>query len=97
VDGDNVTLTRTGVTQDEPVTGPDDRTKPDAQLASASNKVYIRAERAGDGNGRVYRVAFRATDGKGASRPAQSRSSFPIRKGATAVDSAPRSYDSFAY
>ena len=31
----------------------------------ASNKVFVRAERSGKGDGRVYRIAFTGSDGKG--------------------------------
>jgi hypothetical protein len=60
-----VTLTVTGVTQDEPVNGLGDGDRsPDAVLQE-DGKVLLRAERAGTGNGRVYHVAFRADDGAG--------------------------------
>jgi hypothetical protein len=61
-DGDVVTIEITGVRQDEPVKGTGDGdTSPDATL----KPLQVRAERAGSGNGRVYHVLFRATDGKG--------------------------------
>ena len=61
---DPVTLTVTGVTQDEPVNGlGDGNTSPDAVVQPG--KVLIRAERAGVGNGRVYQVNFTAADGRG--------------------------------
>lgn len=60
-DNDQVTITMTGVTQDEPVNGlGDGDTSPDAVLQGAT--VLLRAERAGGGNGRVYQVAFTASD-----------------------------------
>ncbi len=56
---DQVTITITGVTQDEPVNGlGDGDTSPDAVIEG--NTVYIRAERSGRGNGRVYNINFRA-------------------------------------
>jgi hypothetical protein len=65
-DGDPVTLTITGVTQDEPLNGlGDGDTSPDAKSGPSSNKVYVRAERAGTRNGRVYRISFTGSDGKG--------------------------------
>lgn len=65
-DGDTVTLTITGVTQDEPLNAlGDGDTSPDAKAGPASNKVYLRAERSGTGDGRVYRVAFEGSDGEG--------------------------------
>jgi hypothetical protein len=66
-DGDPVTITITGVTQDEPLDGlGDGDTAPDAQAGSASDKVLLRAERAGKGDGRVYRIAYTASDPAGA-------------------------------
>ena len=65
-DGDPVTITVTGVTQDEPVNGQGDGdTCPDAAIEGG--KVWVRAERSGGGNGRVYTIAFTATDGHGGS------------------------------
>jgi uncharacterized repeat protein (TIGR01451 family) len=61
-DGDPVTLTITSVTQDEPVANP---FAPDAMLGSSSNTVWLRSERDGSGDGRVYRIAFTASDGRG--------------------------------
>ena len=59
---DAVTLTVTGVTQDEPLNGlGDGDTSPDAVLHGT--EVLLRAERAGAGNGRVYRLSFTADDG----------------------------------
>src|SRR4030095_11038988 len=65
-DGDAVTITVTGVTQDEPVNAKDDgNTRPDAVIQAGATSV--RAERSGRGNGRVYQISFRADDGKGGS------------------------------
>jgi tetratricopeptide (TPR) repeat protein len=55
-------ITILGVTQDEPVSGlGDGDTGPDAVIQGGT--VLVRAERSGTGNGRVYRIAFQATDG----------------------------------
>jgi hypothetical protein len=62
-DGDPVTLTVTGVRQDEPLTKPG---SPDATGIGTSNPS-IRADRDGSGDGRVYRVSFTAIDPQGAS------------------------------
>lgn len=64
-DGDPVTLTIVGVTQDEPTdsTG-DGSTCPDAG-ALGDSTVALRRERSGTGDGRVYHVRFRADDGRG--------------------------------
>lgn len=61
-----VALTITGVTQDEPVDGEGDgSTSPDAVIEDAEprDRVRLRAERAGGGDGRVYAVGFTASDG----------------------------------
>jgi hypothetical protein len=63
-DGDAVTITVTGVTQDEPVNAKGDvNTSPDAVIEAGA--ALVRAERSGKGNGRVYQISFRAEDGKG--------------------------------
>src|SRR5262249_34542326 len=59
-----VTLTVTGVTQDEPTHGlGDGDTSPDAALQGG--KLLLRAERAGGGAGRLYQVSFTASDSLG--------------------------------
>jgi hypothetical protein len=65
-DGDPVTTTITGVTQDEALnTSGDGNTVPDAAtVAGHANQVQLRAERSGLGDGRVYRISVTATDGK---------------------------------
>ena len=62
-EGGSVTITATGVTQDEPVksTG-SGKTSPDAVIQTGA--ASVRAERAGHGNGRVYRITFTADDGQ---------------------------------
>jgi len=52
----------TTVTQDEPVGA----TAPDARSAGAGDAVELRAERDGNGDGRVYRVGVTATNAVGA-------------------------------
>jgi hypothetical protein len=59
-DGDEVSYEIQSVTQDEPVFR-----GPDARLASDSNGVWLRAERLGRGDGRVYRVEYSASDDHG--------------------------------
>ena len=67
-DGGPVAITITGVTQDEPVNGRGDgNTSPDHVLGPAAGQVRLRAERAGGGDGRVYTIAFGATDPGGLS------------------------------
>ena len=63
-EGDSLTITVTGVTQDEPVTSTGSgNTSPDAVIQAGA--ASVRAERANNGNGRVYRIAFTADDGNG--------------------------------
>jgi hypothetical protein len=91
-DGDSVTLTVTGVTQDEPRAS----TAPDARLTSASDKVDLRADRNGKGNGRVYRISFSGSDGKGGTCSGTVKVGVPksMGKGSTPIDSAPPSFNS---
>src|SRR5262245_13369700 len=64
-DGDPVAITVTGVTQDEPLAGADDgNTCPDA-TGVGTDVASVRSERSGQGDGRVYHVAFAADDGRG--------------------------------
>lgn len=89
-----VTITYTAVTQDEPVKGlGDGDTSPDA--AVSGNQVLLRAERSGTGNGRVYAVHFTASDGQGGSCSGTVQVSVPHSKQGTAGNSG-QLYDSFA-
>ena len=61
-DGDPIVVTATDVVSNEPDDAPGSgNTAPDAQL----NPLAVRAERSGQGNGRVYTIAFIADDGRG--------------------------------
>jgi hypothetical protein len=88
--GDAVTITVTGVTQDEPTGG-----APDAFLGPAANQATLRAERDGGGDGRVYRMSYMASDGHGGTCSGFARVGVP-RGSKAAVDSAPPSYDSLS-
>jgi len=95
-DGDSVTLTVTGLTQDEPVKGAGaGNTSPDAFIEAGA--ASVRAERSGTGNGRVYQIFFRAEDGKGGSCTNTVKVSVPhsLQKGLVAVDDG-QLYDSTA-
>jgi hypothetical protein len=64
-DGDTVTITITGITQDEPVKGNGSgNTAPDAE-GVGTDTAKVRAERTGSVNGRVYNISFTAVDNKG--------------------------------
>ena len=64
-DGNPLSITITGVSQDEPTNGlGDGDVSPDGQ-GIGSSTALIRAERAGDGDGRTYHITFTAADGHG--------------------------------
>jgi Tol biopolymer transport system component len=91
--GDPVTLSVDGVTQDEPVVGSGDNTSPDA-VDQGDGQLRVRAERNPHGDGRVYRIAFMASDGRGGSCSGTATVSVPRKARKAAIDSAPPSYDS---
>ena len=95
-DEDPVELSITGIAQDEPVRGRGaGNTAPDAKLAKSSqNLAFVRAERSGKGDGRVYRLQFTASDGRRATCQSVVKVSVPHNRGATPVDSAPPIYNS---
>lgn len=65
-DNDPVTITITDIKQDEPVNAEGDgNTGPDAKILG--NRFELRAERSGQGNGRVYHVTVNANDGNSGS------------------------------
>ena len=64
-DGDSLTTTIVGISQDEPLRAQGDgNTCPDGK-GVGTGTASVRAERSGTGDGRVYRVSFAAGDGKG--------------------------------
>lgn len=68
VDGDNnATIVITGVTQDEPTNGTGDGDTAIDAIINQDGTVLIRAERSGNGDGRVYRIDFTASDLEGSS------------------------------
>jgi hypothetical protein len=106
-DGDTLRYHIDGVTQDEYVTGVGDDTSPDAALTAAgadSNQVLVRSEANSHFDGRVYRIAFSVTDGRGGVCSATSgpngtttaRVGVSRRKGTAAIDGGgTASWDSF--
>ncbi len=65
-DGDPVAITINKVLQDEVLAGAGTGSEsPDALIAADRRSVLLRRERAGGGDGRVYSIAFTATDGSG--------------------------------
>jgi len=64
-DGDPVLITITGVAQDEPVDAEGDGSTCADATGIGTDGVALRSERSGQGDGRVYHVAFRADDPHG--------------------------------
>lgn len=65
-DGNPLTYAITSVTQDEPLNAlGDGNTEPDAFPGAESDQAWIRAERSGTGDGRVYDLHVTVTDGVG--------------------------------
>jgi hypothetical protein len=64
-DGDPVTITITGITQDEPTNGLGDGDESPDGGGVGTSTASIRAERTGTGNGRIYTIHFTALDGNG--------------------------------
>lgn len=90
-----IVLRITGVRQDEPVGGLNGGdSSPDALIAGSSDSVQLRRERAVPGNGRVYSVAFAASDGT-ASCSGEVRVGVPVARPKAAIDDGPR-FDSTA-
>ncbi len=97
-DGNPNGLDITGVTQDETLNGHGDGdTDHDAQWAWKDWQVWVRAERSDYGNGRVYRISFKASDGKGGSCTGVVKVGVPHDKHGTAVDNPSVSVDSFGH
>lgn len=61
----NATIKITSVTQDEPVNGTGDGDAPVDAVINSDGTVVLRAERAANGNGRVYHIHFTASDFEG--------------------------------
>jgi HYR domain len=90
VDIDSVIIPR--VTSDEPENeGGDGNTRDDIVIASDCKSVQLRAERMGDGNGRVYTLTFIATDMAGNVGTAMAKVVVPhSQDGAAAIDDGPQ-------
>jgi hypothetical protein len=83
-DGDPVTIEVTAVSQDE-ATG---RGGPDAFLGPTGGTLMLRSERKGAGDGRVYRIAFRASDPQGEQCTGLATVTVPHSRAGVASDSA---------
>jgi PKD domain/Fibronectin type III domain len=88
-----LTLAIDSITQDEPTGGEED-----ARLSDPpGRKAWLRAERDGSGDGRVYRLHVTATDAEGLTCETIVAVSVPHDRGKSrAVDSAPPTYDSLS-
>jgi len=85
-DGDTVTITVDAIEQDEPVNGKGDgNTSPDGIIDGDGGQV--RAERSGNGDGRIYEILFNADDGNGGTCNGSVTVGVPHDKKDTAVDS----------
>ena len=84
-----------GVTSDEPTaTAPGaggSQHAPDAEITN-DNKVYLRAERSGEGDGRVYMIHITATDASGNSASSDTSVKVNLNKKEDAIDSG-QNYD----
>jgi CSLREA domain-containing protein len=88
-DGDPVSLEITQVRQDEPTNGSGDgNTCPDAQGFGTAT-TSVRAERSGQGNGRVYTLSFTASDEQGATCQGSVKVCVPHSSNGTCVDNGP--------
>jgi hypothetical protein len=89
-----VGITIDSIFQDEAVDAPGSgNTAPDGR-GVGTNTAEVRAERVAGGNGRVYHIAFTATDGAGGSCFGEVQVSVPGIQG-RAIDDGPQ-YDSTA-
>jgi hypothetical protein len=81
----NDTITITSVTQDEPTNGTGDGDTSVDAVINSNGTVLLRAERDGNGNGRVYHIHFTASDFEG-SASGVAKVSVPHSKKDTAID-----------
>jgi hypothetical protein len=58
-------------------------------LIIGARTAQVRAERSGNGNGRVYTIYFTASDGHGGSTPGQVKVKVPKHLNSTAIDDGP--------
>jgi hypothetical protein len=91
-DGDPITVTITNIHQDEPTKIIPGDPSPDGANVG-TNTAQVRAERNGNGDGRVYHIGFTADDGKGKGCSGEVIISVPHDLAHRAIDSEAR-YDS---
>lgn len=86
-DGDPTSLVVTGIRQDEATRAKGSGNTPIDGQGVGTSSAAVRAERVGSANGRVYHLAFKATDGWGASCTGEALVGVPHDdRGAPAVD-----------
>lgn len=86
-DNDPVSITITGISQDEPTSGlGSGDVSPDGS-GLGTNTTSIKSERAGAGDGRIYHICFNAGDGKGGMCNSEVVVLIPHAQGQTGIDS----------
>jgi sugar lactone lactonase YvrE len=92
-DNDPITITITGIRQDEPTLGLGTGDQSPDGAGVGTNTGNVRVERSGTADGRVYHISFTADDGIGGMCNGDVMVSIPHNQGQTAIDSTPI-YDS---
>ena len=88
-DGDEITITIDSIFQDEPVNADDDgNTAPDG-AGIGTSVAQVRAERSGEGDGRVYHISFTATDEFGNTTTGEVTVEVRLSRKTPAVDGGP--------
>ena len=94
-DSDTLTYAITSVRQDEPTNGTGDGDTAIDAVNAGPGAVRLRAERSGNGDGRVYTITFTVSDGKGASCGGSVQVTVPKSASKPAVLSPGPGYDSY--
>jgi hypothetical protein len=89
-DGDALSYEIRSVTQDEPALR-----GPDAKRGERSDRVWLRAERRGKGDGRIYRIEYLARDGHGNACDGTAKVVVPHDRAHPAALDSGGSFDSF--
>jgi hypothetical protein len=94
-DGDALSYAITSVRQDEPTNGTGDGDTDIDAVNAGPGMVRLRSERSGNGDGRVYTIAFTVSDGKGGTCAGAVRVSVPKSASKPAVLTPGPGYDSY--
>jgi Bacterial Ig domain len=95
--GDPLTYRITAVRQDEKVKGIGGKADkaPDAKRVwGKPNQIKLKAERNPKANGRVYRIVYRVSDGRGGTCTGYEKVGVPVKPGKKAIESS-KAYNSF--